>query len=110
MDLDALIESIPLSLWHVRLLILCGLLFMVDAMEVALLSFLTTCVGNEWHLGGSERASISSVVFCGQLVGGLVWGNLADKYGRKQTFLAASALIAVFGRSLCSPSMRFLST
>ena len=41
-----IIETLPLSWFHHRLVILCGLSFMADSMEVSLLSFLSTCAGD----------------------------------------------------------------
>lgn len=43
--LDAVIDSIPVSFFHYRLLLMCGLAFMADAMEVSLLTILGTCAG-----------------------------------------------------------------
>ena len=45
--LDEIFEKIPLSYFHFRLLFICGIAFMADAMEVALLSFISICAGNE---------------------------------------------------------------
>ena len=104
MDIDAIFEKMPISSYHYKLLIMCGLLFMCDAMEVSLLSFLATCAGNEWGLSDVQRASISAVVFSGQLFGGFFWGPIADRYGRKIAFLCACSLIVAFG--LLSASSR----
>ena len=43
--LDETFEKIPLSYFHFRLLFICGIAFMADAMEVALLSFISICAG-----------------------------------------------------------------
>ena len=53
--------------------------------------------GNEWNLSDVQRASISAVVFSGQLVGGFETGPIADRFGRKRAFLLASFLIVTFG-------------
>lgn len=60
---------------------------------------MNTCIltGNEWGLSNVQRASITGVVFCGELIGGLFWGPIADKYGRKKAFLMASSLIVSCG-------------
>jgi hypothetical protein len=33
-----------------RLLLMCGLTFMTDALEVTLLAFLSSCAASEWQL------------------------------------------------------------
>ncbi len=95
--IDCIIEDLPLSFFHHKLLIICGLSFMADSMEVALLSFLSTCAGDEFHLSDGARASLVGVVFAGELLGSLFWGPFADKYGRKIAFLLASVMISLFG-------------
>jgi hypothetical protein len=91
--LDEIFEKIPLSYFHFRLLFICGIAFMADAMEVALLSFISICagtlfiveklldnivlqlyfylflLGSEWNLQNSEVASITAAVFAGQIFG-----------------------------------------
>ena len=73
--LEEALESIPVSYFHYRLLLICGLAFMADSMEVSLLSFLSICAGNEWNLDDTQKASITSLVFGGELVGSLFWGQ-----------------------------------
>ena len=58
-----------------------------------------------------ERASISAVVFSGQLVGGFFWGPMADRYGRKRAFLCACVVIVTAGLlSGTSTSLEMLLT
>jgi MFS family permease len=93
--LDEVLEMIKLGVFHYRLLLLCGFAFMADALEVNLLSFLSTCAGAEWHLSDAQKASISSVVFAGIIIGSFCWGPIADFYGRKTSFVLASLLISI---------------
>ena len=86
---DAIIENIPISFFHHRLLIICGFSFMADSMEVSLLSFISSCAGDEFQLTNNKKASLVSIVFIGELLGSIIWGFIADKYGRKFAFLLA---------------------
>jgi hypothetical protein len=102
--LDKVLDDIPVGWFHYRsghnsfflldktpsfrLLIICGLAFMADAMEVSLLAFISTCADQDWNLTDSQVASITSVVFAGQLIGSIFWGPLADYYGRKIVFIS----------------------
>lgn len=57
---------------------------------MSLLSFVATCAGIDWNLSGSEIASITSIVFAGELFGSMFWGPIADKYGRRVAFILGS--------------------
>lgn len=97
LTLDQAFAYTPIGVFHYRILLLCGFAFMADALEVNLLSFLSTCAGDEWNLSNSEIASLTSSVFFGIVVGSLFWGIIADRYGRKLTFLIVCFVISIGG-------------
>eukprot|EP01038_Epipyxis_sp_PR26KG_P007600 gene7600-10349_t len=97
LSLEESLENVKVGPYQYRLLFLCGLAFMTDAMEVNLLSFLSICAGVDWNLSDAQIASISSVVFAGILSGSLFWGLFADRFGRRLTFIAATAIISIGG-------------
>jgi putative MFS transporter len=108
-SLDDILERMPISMFHYRMLVLCGLVFMADGMEVALLTYMSTCAGDEWHLSDGQRASIVSAVFAGEMCGSMFWGPFADMYGRRKGFLFASIVIFTAGfLSGVSPSYEWL--
>jgi MFS family permease len=97
LTLDEALEYNEPGFYQYRLLLLCGFAFMADALEVNLLSFVSVCAGKEWSLSNAEEASITAVVFIGIVCGSGFWGVLSDWYGRKRSFLYATALISVGG-------------
>ena len=109
-DIDDAIEMIPLGLFHYRLLVLCGMAYMADAIEISLLSFIVILITEEWSLSVVEAASISAAVFSGSMVGNVVlWGPLGDWWGRRKTFIAGSTLVCISGM-LCTlaPNLHIL--
>jgi MFS family permease len=107
--LDDILEFIPVSWYHYRLFLMCGLSFMADAMEVSLLAFISKCAGSEWGLNNEEKAFVVSVVFIGEMVGSIVWGPVADHFGRKIAFLIVSLTISLGGFAAAfSPNYTFL--
>ncbi|ETV71250.1 hypothetical protein H257_13390 [Aphanomyces astaci] len=91
------IQRVGYGTFQKRLLLVSGLMFMADAVEVMLLSFLQVLVKDEWHLTSTQQAGITAAVFAGELPGALFWGFFADKYGRRLGFLLSALCIAVFG-------------
>lgn len=96
-SLDDALENGKLGLFQYRLLLLCGLAFMCDALEVGLLSFIATCAGDEWGLSMGKRASITGAMFIGTLFGSLFWGLYAETKGRKIAFLLVCCNISLGG-------------
>ena len=82
------------QLW---LLVATGLGFMADAMEVTLLGFLYSCLKEYWDLSTYSADFILSCVFAGELVGAIISGPLADKFGRKPITVAGYAIVFIAG-------------
>ena len=51
----------------------------------------------EWNISYKEISMLQSSMFGGELLGGLFWGTLSDKLGRRLTFTGTAALATVFG-------------
>ncbi|KAJ8600974.1 hypothetical protein CTAYLR_006313 [Chrysophaeum taylorii] len=66
-------------------------------------------VAARWQLSPLTLATLAATSFAGQVVGAPVWGTLADAWGRKPTFMASQAIVAVFGiLTALSPTPRWL--
>lgn len=94
---DAIELNSKIGIFHYRILVLCGLAFMSDSLEVNLLAFLSTCAGIEWSLSYAQKASITGVVFCGIILGSALWGVVSDLYGRKVGFILATLVVSIGG-------------
>jgi MFS transporter, putative metabolite:H+ symporter len=99
-----------------KLLLICGLGWAADAMEVLLVSFAMPSMSAEWGLSKAQTSLLATAIFIGMLVGALFWGRLADRIGRKLCFVLTIAVYSVFGGlSALAPSfeafliLRFLT-
>ncbi|XP_028273579.1 synaptic vesicle 2-related protein isoform X2 [Parambassis ranga] len=70
---------------------------MADAMEMMILSILGPQLHCEWRLPGYKVAFITSVVFIGMGISSSVWGNFADKYGRKAGLMLCMCWAVYYG-------------
>ena len=68
-----------------------------DIMETEVGILLGPTLLCEWNLNGLEEALSTSSLYFGALVGSLIWGTIADKYGRKDTLIIMLLWIGVFG-------------
>ena len=75
-----------------------------------MLSFVSICAGDEWNLSDGKKASITSVVFAGELIGAYFWGPFADIFGRRKSFIFACVFITSAGfLSAVAPNFEILA-
>lgn len=83
MDVLARLERLPLGRPHYRLLLLLGLGWALDAMDVGLISFTLPALSQEFGLSPVQAGLLGSAGLLGMLFGALLGGRLADRLGRK---------------------------
>lgn len=97
MTFDEAIEHVGFGKFQKKLMVLCGLGWAADSMEVLLISFVLPAIKVEWGLTTSQMALLGTTIFLGMLGGALVWGRLSDLLGRKIGFISTVAIDSVFG-------------
>ena len=85
---DSLLSLIGTGAFHYQLLLLCGWANAADAVEILAASFIMYAA-RDLHLTDSNKGWIAAMVFAGMLLGGWVWGSLADRLGRKTCLMLA---------------------
>lgn len=64
-------------------------------MSTMLLSFVLTAIIADFSLSGAAGGAISTVTNLGMLTGGLIFGPIADKYGRPKIFALTVAIFSI---------------
>ena len=72
----------------------CVAINMLDGLDVLVLSYVAPALSKEWGLSGSALGSVFSVGLFGMMLGSVVLGSLADRFGRRLIILAALILAA----------------
>jgi len=108
--IDELLIDFPImNRFYLSLMGIGGIAFMSESFEIQCLVFISVCAGNEFNLSRTATATISSIVFAGQLLGAIMWGRICDIYGRRNSFLMACFTISFFGYlSGIAPSLPWL--
>src|SRR3989475_4410195 len=91
----ARLDRVPLNRFHWRLLLLAGLGWMFDAMDVLMLSFLLTPIRGEFKLDPAGVGLIASATFVGMFIGAAAAGRLADRYGRRAVFSVTLVIFSI---------------
>jgi putative MFS transporter len=98
-------ERQGLSPFHRRLLIVSGLGWMFDAMDIGLVTFVLPALARDWGYARTDtfagigwlpiNSLILSAGFLGMFVGAALAGTLADRLGRKTVFQATVIIYSV---------------
>eukprot|EP01138_Halocafeteria_seosinensis_P010716 gb/GECG01010943.1/.p1 GENE.gb/GECG01010943.1/~~gb/GECG01010943.1/.p1 ORF type:complete len:590 (+),score=59.81 gb/GECG01010943.1/:1-1770(+) len=90
-------DEIGFGRYQWKMLILTQLIWIADAMEMMILSFLGPELKCQWDLSSSAESLLTTVVFIGMMIGTSFWGVIADRYGRKTSVLVSSLSLLLFG-------------
>ena len=96
------LERLPMTGYQRRVFAVIASAWLVDQVDVALLTFLLGSLTREFHLSPLAIGWLAATTFAGQLVGNLVAGTASDLYGRRRVFQATMLLwgAASFGAAL----------
>jgi MFS family permease len=85
----ARLDALPWSRWHWRVVLALGVTWLLDGLEVTVVGSLGAALQDPATLGLSARevGLSGSAYVAGAVPGALVFGRLADRYGRKRLFL-----------------------
>jgi MFS family permease len=77
-------------------LVAASLGWMLDAFDVTLFFLLTTSVINDLGLTKGEAGALGSITLLGAAAGGLIFGVIADRYGRTRALIGSVLMYSVF--------------
>ena len=92
--LIARLESVPFSAWHLRARIIVGSATFFDAFDALSLAFVLPVLVRLWGITPAEIGWLIAIGYLGQFAGALVFGALAERYGRVPSVAAATALMS----------------
>ncbi|XP_021119326.1 putative transporter SVOPL isoform X12 [Heterocephalus glaber] len=81
------VETIGFGRFHIALFLIMGSTGVVEAMEIMLIAVVSPAIRCEWHLENWQVALVTTMVFFGYMVSSVLFGLLADRYGRWKILL-----------------------
>jgi putative MFS transporter len=96
MNLTARLDGLPLSRPHYRLLVIGGLGYAFDNMDLAVVAILLPSIQPLWHLTNTQLGTVSSAGRFGYLFGAVTAGIVGDRFGRRIVMMGALGWYALF--------------
>ena len=94
-DLVTRLERVPFSRWHLGARVLVGSATFFDAFDALSLAFVLPVLVRQFGMTPAEIGWLIAIGYLGQCVGALLFGGLAEHYGRVRSVAGATALMSV---------------
>src|SRR5436305_3902997 len=90
-SIPARLDRLPWSRWHWKIIIGLGTVWILDGLEVTVVSSISAQIGMKGSGVGISAANVSglaaSLYVAGACAGALIFGHLTDRFGRKKLFM-----------------------
>ncbi|XP_039716674.1 putative transporter SVOPL isoform X3 [Pteropus medius] len=81
------VETIGFGRFHIALFLIMGSTGVAEAMEIMLIAVVSPVIRCEWQLENWQVALVTTMVFFGYMIFSILFGLLADRYGRWKILL-----------------------
>lgn len=99
--LDQVIDAAPVGRFQIGIGLLCATIAMIDGFDTQVIGLVAPQIAEAWHVAPAAFGPVFGASLFGGLLGGLVFGFLCDRFGRKPSLAAAMTLFG--GLTLATP-------
>ncbi|WP_432785949.1 4-hydroxybenzoate transporter PcaK [Oligella sp. MSHR50489EDL] len=95
-NLQQLINTEVLTKYQWQIVFTCFALVLLDGLDIAIIAYLAPLIRTDLGLETTQLPYLFSSGVLGLMIGSLLFGPLADRYGRKNILILSSILFAIF--------------
>jgi MFS transporter, PHS family, inorganic phosphate transporter len=108
-SVERFLDDAPISRFHRRAVVVSGVGFFTDAYDLFVISTVAVLVQAQWKLSTDLTSWVSGSAILGAFAGALLFGRLADHFGRRRIYLlVAAVMIAGAVAAAASPNVGWL--
>jgi AAHS family benzoate transporter-like MFS transporter len=93
-DVHRLVDGARFNRFHLRVLAWCALIIIFDGYDLVIYGVVLPALMQEWNLTPLQAGSLGSYALFGMMVGAMIFGPAADRYGRKWMVAICVALFS----------------
>jgi MFS transporter, putative metabolite:H+ symporter len=97
----ARIERMPMTSFHVRARLVVGTATFFDAFDALAIAYVMPVLASVWRLAPAEIGLLISIGFMGQIAGSILFGWVAERWGRMVALTWSIVVFSVFA-ALCA--------
>jgi len=98
-------DGVPLNVEHWKLVLVLVVALAVDVMKPATLGFVVPGMSSEYEISKPTASLLALVALIGTTVGSIVWGRVADVFGRRAAILLGALMF--IGTAICGAMPSF---
>jgi AAHS family benzoate transporter-like MFS transporter len=95
-DSNKLIDEARFNRFHLRVLFWCALIIIFDGYDLVIYGVVLPVLMQQWNLTPLQAGSLGSYALFGMMLGAMIFGPAADRYGRKWMIASCIVLFSSF--------------